>query len=392
MPRVLIISDSVLGGRARIEREAAFFEARGWQVIVAGKPNARPVPHTWETINLSTGIHQPLTKWSLFMARAGMRSGADAFWGVPGRDAAFAQLAGAGPDMVVAHNHPSVPFAAQLAETFDIPCVLDLHEYPIGQFHENTLWRLLYAPYVKSYLDYYLPAMRLVTTVSAGIARQVKSDHRLLIEPIVIRSLPPYRAMPMRPSCPHRIEVLYHGVVSRYRGLEMVIDSVPEWRTEFHLTIRGRGNLNYINELRRRSALRGVSERIRFEPEVPRSEVIAAANTHDVGIFITRGTSTQRRYVLPNKLFEYIMAGLAVCVSAMPEMCTIVEKHGVGITVDEAHPSTVARAINSLDAVRIADFKQHSIAAARALSWEAESIRLSEAYAGAGIDLGPAGQ
>ena len=75
MPRVLIISDSVLGGRARIEREAAFFEARGWQVIVAGKPNARPVSRTWETINLPTGIQQPLTKWSLAYG-----SGGNAYW------------------------------------------------------------------------------------------------------------------------------------------------------------------------------------------------------------------------------------------------------------------------------------------------------------------------
>ena len=81
-----------------------------------------------------------------------------------------------------------------------------------------------------------------------------------------------------------------------------------------------------------------------------------------------------------------------MCVSAMPEMCTIVDKHEVGVTVDEAHPSAVARAINALDAVRIAHFKANSVAAARTLSWETESIHLSDAYANAGIELGPSGQ
>ena len=389
MARVLIISDSVLGGRARIEREAAVFVQAGWEVVVAGVPNAKPTPPTWRVVELDPRVYQTFNSrmlLTILLARHGARTCARAFWQLPCREAAYLQLQAVQPDLAIAHNHRALPFAARLKEALGIPAMLDLHEYPIGQYIERRVWRLVHAPYIRGYLDHYLRCMDLVTAVSSGIAEQVRLDHSLAQVPTTIRSFATYESAACREP-DGILEVLYHGVISRHRGLEVVIDSVAEWREEFRLTVRGRGTPEYLGALKQRARAAGVAHRVRFEPEVPRNRVVAAASAHDIGIFVTQGASPQRRFVLPNKLFEYIMAGLAVCVSDLPEMAAVVLKHGVGVTVSEAAPRSVASTLNALTPERIAEFKRASLRAAQEVCWEREAERFVAAYASAGVAI-----
>ncbi|MBV8162028.1 MAG: hypothetical protein JO265_13990 [Acidimicrobiia bacterium] len=108
--------------------------------------------------------------------------------------------------------------------------------------------------------------------------------------------------------------------------------------------------------------------------------VSAAAGTADVGIHPLPAVNRQTRYALPNKLFEYAMAGLAVCVSDAPEMRRVVEQHRLGVTFADAEPATIASAVNSLTSERIALFKQNALRAAKQLSWDVEKERLLEVY------------
>lgn len=99
-----------------------------------------------------------------------------------------------------------------------------------------------------------------------------------------------------------------------------------------------------------------------------------------IGYFVHKDLSPQKRFVLPNKFFEYIQAGLALCVSDLPSMAEIVNQHSLGVLVDDYSEEAIATAINSLTKDKIRKFKQASIEAREELCWENESQKLISYY------------
>lgn len=210
-----------------------------------------------------------------------------------------------------------------------------------------------------------------VSCVSDGIADRLQSFHGLQERPAVIRNMPHYRETNFRPAGA-RINVLYHGIVAPGRAFEETIRSVSEWRDEFHLTIRGPGPQDYMASLKALAERAGAAGRVTFAPPVPMTELVQEAAAFDVGFFAIRGHSLQNTYVLPNKFFEYTMAGLALCVSDLPEMRRLIDRHGMGVVIPSCEPGEIAHAINSLTRARIDQYKRASLDAARMLSWENE--------------------
>jgi hypothetical protein len=89
--------------------------------------------------------------------------------------------------------------------------------------------------------------------------------------------------------------------------------------------------------------------------------------------------SLHNEFALPNKFFEYAMAGLALYVSGLTEMASLVSKHQIGSTFAEVASEPIAKAINKPSRDRIDQHKRNSLIAARELCWEQESIKLVSA-------------
>jgi glycosyltransferase involved in cell wall biosynthesis len=174
--------------------------------------------------------------------------------------------------------------------------------------------------------------------------------------------------------------VLYHGIVTPGRGLEATIDSVAAWRPQLELTIRGPGVDHYLAVLRSRIAERGLTDRVILAPAVPMTALVHEAAAYDIGFFALPGSSRHNEFALPNKFFEYIMAGLALCVTNLPEMGRLIHMHELGVTFDSVDPAVIAGAINELDPSTIDRYKRNALLAAGELCWERESERLVKAY------------
>jgi glycosyltransferase involved in cell wall biosynthesis len=102
--------------------------------------------------------------------------------------------------------------------------------------------------------------------------------------------------------------------------------------------------------------------------------MVSIAARSDIGMFAHQPNGRQASLALPNKLFEYMMAGLAVCVSDMPSMREVVEDTGSGVLIPAPYgiPEIVS-AIDRLRASGIVEFKRAALEAARRLNWEQES-------------------
>jgi glycogen synthase len=112
---------------------------------------------------------------------------------------------------------------------------------------------------------------------------------------------------------------------------------------------------------------------VTIEGPVPASEMIERANADaDVGFFVQADLSPQKRFTLPNKFFEYVTAGLALCVADLPEMAPFVTEHELGLLVSQPTPEAIAAAVNSLDRETIDRYKRNSLEAAKVLDWNLE--------------------
>jgi glycosyltransferase involved in cell wall biosynthesis len=255
----------------------------------------------------------------------------------------------------------------------------DTHEFAVEEYAESRKWRLFRRPFVRAIERKFIGQAAVVSTVSPGIARRLDTLYRLQGATLVIRNTPPYEEVPFRETRDH-IRVLYHGAVIANRGIEATIDSIPLWRREISLTIRGPENRELGQDLRRRVAALGVEDRVHLVPALPMTDLVREAAAYDIGFFALPGHSQHNQFALPNKLFEYIMACLAICVSDLPEMASLVLQYDCGTTIATIEAGAIAAAVNSLTPDRIDRFKRNALSAARELCWEQESKPLLNAY------------
>ena len=388
-PTACIFSLTPVTDEPRVLRQSQALHQQGWNVVVVGYTGRQRPPGYWRFIEVAhisrarTQLERLVSRLELTLSRFSPRLAEEHYWQCAGYDGIREQvsyLEGVRCDLAIAHDYFTAPLAAFLADLNRCPFVVDIHEYSRGQYMHDARWRRVTRPWVHAIQKRLLPQAAIVTTVCDGIADLLHREYRLKTRPIVVRSTPFYEDLPFRKTNPARVVVLYHGILAQMRGLEEAIASVPLWRPEFSLVIRGPGPEDYVAALQELIHKHGVSERVVLDPPVAAGEMVREANKADIGFFIQPDISPQKRFTLPNKFFEYIMARTALCVADLPEMARIVRQFDLGHLVSGMAPENIASCINSFTAESIDNFKRQSMKAACTLCWEREAEHMLAAY------------
>jgi len=133
--------------------------------------------------------------------------------------------------------------------------------------------------------------------------------------------------------------------------------------------------------LRRAIRERGLQDRVTLLPSVPLEQLLAHTAEASVGVTLLQDTCENHRLALPNKLFEYIAAGIPVVASALPETRALVERYGVGWCVPPGDSSALADALDlALRRQEDPGLRERLAHAAEELSWEREQQRLVGLY------------
>ena len=84
------------------------------------------------------------------------------------------------------------------------------------------------------------------------------------------------------------------------------------------------------------------------------------------------------RYSLPNKIFDYLQAGIPVIASNLPEVANIITTHKVGVIIKEVSPELIANAVKDLfnNEDYYLELKNNSKVAALELCWNKEKLKL----------------
>ena len=154
--------------------------------------------------------------------------------------------------------------------------------------------------------------------------------------------------------------------------------SAPYWAFDGEIVVRGYGSQAYIEALRSRARDRGVADRLAIEPPVSPTELIRRAASADIGYLALPGVTDHYEFALPNKLFEYLMAGLPVLAAPRSEIRDTLRSVGAGIFA-ELHPQTLADALNAIGREDLVRMRRAALEAAKRLNWGAEQVRLAEA-------------
>lgn len=285
-----------------------------------------------------------------------------------------------GPAIFVANDWQMLPVAAAAAEKAGGIAVYDSHELATEEYAERPEWRRAVRPVVAGIESRYVKNARVISSVSPGITAHLQKTYSVSAPHFTLRNAPTYQATPFRPAG-RPIRVLYHGIVAPGRGLEASIESVACWPAEFSLTIRGPSSLpGYTEQLAALSAAKGVASRVVFAPPVAMTALVAEARSFDIGLMALPGHSLHNQFALPNKVFEYLMAGLAIAVSDLPEMATLVRENGAGFLVGDGSSAAIAAAINALSPDALNAQRARALEAAKIYNWETESAAVIDAY------------
>ncbi len=228
-------------------------------------------------------------------------------------------------------------------------------------------------------------ATHAVFTVSDSIADRLSRSYRIA-RPAVLHNVPdmqhplPAGTLRVRAGVDNdTVLILHQGHVQRNRGCFALVDAMHDIHGAAAVFMGG-GSL--MASLKRAVRERGLDMRVRFVDPVPPDELLPVTADADLGVTLLEDTCLNHRYALPNKLFEYLMAGVPVLASDLREMRAVVQDFNVGMVV---HPSDRTALVRTLQrCVDDAEARQQwSINAAKVFdrySWAIASERFTTAY------------
>lgn len=286
-------------------------------------------------------------------------------------------------DIYHCHDLYTLPLGYRAKQQYGGKLVYDAHELTTELAYisrpEKVVWRVLERFLIRR-------ADKVIATGSYR-AKYLAQKYKI-VAPTVILNCPPLSATEMHNRALREklgIEddtvpvILYQGVFIGGRGLDKLVLAAAHLDRGV-LVLMGWGELEA--ELRSLVKKMGVGQRVFFTEPVAPDRVVYYCMSANMGVVIYLRTSLNNYYATPNKLYEYIHAGLPVISSDFPALKEVVEGYGLGCTFDPEEPESIAAAINRVlaDDKRYGTMRKNALEAAKIFNWETESRKLLEIY------------
>lgn len=234
-----------------------------------------------------------------------------------------------------------------------------------------------------------LPQADLAITVNELIAEEMSKRYNVP-PPLVVLNCPDpppgfdvgarYNRIREQLSLPTESKiVLYQGWMSEGRGLENLVRSARLLVEGAVVVFMGYGE--YEGALREMAGAEP-DGRIHFIPAVPQRDLLAYCASADVGVIPYQAVDLNNYYTSPNKLFDFIQAGLPIVASDLPYLRKVVVGEGVGVVAKLDSPRAYASSINPVlrDAEQVEEMRGNLRRAAPSYTWAAQGRKLAAAY------------
>lgn len=277
--------------------------------------------------------------------------------------------------------------------------VYDTHEYFTGV--PELINRHFIRNVWKSLENYIFPKLETIYTVNDSIARLYGEEYSKNIA--VVRNLPMktaqkniefefgfieasysetavvlnliYEALKLE----NRKIIIYQGAVNKDRGLEEMIEAM-QYVENALLLIIGTGDLykKLKNDLKKLD----YSHKIVLPGPIPMQYLSNFTKLATIGISIEKPTNINYKYASPNKVVDYIHAGVPVLASKLVEVEKLLQNYQVGGFIDNHSPTHIAARVNEMIAneSKLKKWRNNCKKAAEELNWEKEKKILKEIF------------
>lgn len=256
----------------------------------------------------------------------------------------------------------------------------DTHEYFTGvpelQNHpfKKRVWKRIE--------NWIFPKLKTVYTVNDAVKEKYQQEYGNIIA--VIRNVPVTGTIVPKTVPGHwqgKYILLMQGAgINAGRGGMELLEAMCLLPGEYHLVYIGSGNA--WDAIARQRKEWQLESRVDMIDKLPPAELKTYTPLAALGFTLDEFESENCLFNLPNKVFDYIHAGVPVVATAIPEVKRIIEQFDCGICLSSQEPASIAGQILSLmnDKEKYKQLKANTKYAAGELCWEKESQKLTAIY------------
>ncbi len=203
---------------------------------------------------------------------------------------------------------------------------------------------------------------------------------------VLIENFPDYSG-PL-PQKPEEVRFIYLGGIAGSRHIEEMIDAFVKSGPDMAIDIYGGGAPSYIESLKARIP-ESARQRVRMLGPVRNAEVLGILRDYHAGFAFYENVNLNSYWCAPNKVYDYLMSGVAVITNDYPGLESVIGAKQLGICLGKISPESIAQACQ-----RITDEKSWLRITAdvrKRHSWQAQEHRLLEIYGLSGKSSNPSG-
>lgn len=290
-------------------------------------------------------------------------------------------------EIVVAHDLPVLAAAIGAADLTGADVFYDAHELYPEQLHFGPERMQLYRDAEAALI----PHADVVTTINGSIAHEMARRYGVP-SPLIILNAPaaPDAAVPvpktwlLRDAFGLREDqrlVLFQGSLSFGRNLEALAASLAYVENpNVVLAFMGPGAAKRaeLEAIAREHKLLGT--RVFFHDAVPQNELLRYTASADIGIIPYPAIDLNTTFCTPNKLFEFMTAGLPILANDLPELRRFVADQGVGLVHAMTDAQAIAAGIDRICATDLTAFRAALEEVAPRMTWDAQGVLLLGIY------------
>ena len=263
-----------------------------------------------------------------------------------------------------------------------IKMLYDSHEYftetpeLVGRPRVQKVWK-----HIEGFV---VPRLKEMITVCDSIADLFQEKYGVKCH--VVRNIPPRKALPSKgdksvlnlPEDKHLL-ILQGSGINIQRGAEELVESM-RYLDDCLLMVIGGGDV--LPVLKQKVVEWRIEDRVRFLPRMPYADMMAYTQLAELGFVLDKDTNLNYRFCLPNKLFDFIQAGVPIVASNLVEVGKIIRKYDIGLFIPDHDPKSIAATIRKGldDHESRARWQSGLSQAAQDLCWENEQQTLIEIY------------
>jgi len=410
---VCMVVKNRLSNDARVKKEMAVLAEDGWQVTVIAMPEAgapeeentngirilRPpvfseskqklrsrVAEASESVDLSTKA-----KVIRYLRRNRLRRlAADLQRDIPWERRLKKTALQVNADIYHANDLDTLEICGSAAAQKEAKLVYDSHELWLESSRYLTATHPLNRIRLKRIEQKYISKANAVIAVTPMRGRRMQEMYPYMKNLHIVENAPQKllklpgkgRLRSMISAEPDDLIALYQGVLCPERGLEELL-TAAELTDNPKLKFVFIGMDTWNGTLQQTATDKGLNNRVFFLPPVPSEELPEITVDADMGFILFRNTCLNHYYSLPNKLYEYMMAGVPIISSDFPELKRVLGEAESGVTVNPDSPEEIAQAVERLAAspdIRIKMKQNGRKAALSRYNWEPQSKILRNLY------------